>query len=322
MSIGELRKKRCYKYKLSQEVINMKFCEQCGRKLEDGAPCACQDPATQASIPPPPPIPAVTNQTAQMPPPPPPIPVVTNQTAQMPPPPPAPVFEGICLHCGFQMGDGIMFCGQCGKKAGTAPPPKPRKFCQGCGNELPDGLKFCQICGQQVPGMSFNIGNVTGGGSIKIPVSIDEAKGFVGGLKINLQRIAIAGASLLGILCLLMPMISLKGEGKAYATEIRYMVDTRWMGDSVGWIVLAFFIAPIVISLLGNRERPLGKLKYACIPCGAIVALIDIMNLVSIRDIISSSYLDDYTRIGFSMFLILIPAAALCAIPFIKKLES
>ena len=65
--------------------------------------------------------------------------------------------SGVCLHCGFEMGDGVMFCGQCGKQAGTAPPPKPRRFCQGCGSELSDGLKFCQSCGQQVPGISLNI---------------------------------------------------------------------------------------------------------------------------------------------------------------------
>jgi len=218
-----------------------------------------------------------------------------------------------------------MFCGQCGKQAGTAPPPKPRKYCQGCGNELPDGLKFCQVCGQQIPGMGFNlgnIGNIGNVGGVKIPVSFDEAKGIAGGLKINLQRLVIAGASLLGAICLFMPLISIKGEGKMYADAIRNTIVTRWMEDGVGWFLLACFVVPLVISLLGNRAYPLGKLKFVCIPCGAIVAFIDVVRLVAFRDIVYDSYLSEVTSFGFGMYLLLIPSIALCVIPFIKKLES
>jgi len=222
---------------------------------------------------------------------------------------PTPRFEGNCLHCGFQISEGKTFCGQCGKKAGTAPPPKPRRFCQGCGSEIEDGLRFCDTCGQQVPGMSFRLPAELN------TASLDNVKGMVSGLKICKQRLALWAASLLGVIAIFMPMVSLDSSlNTAERRLIQNSMDLTWMADVIGWIVLIFLAVPVILCLMGDRTKPVGKAKIGIIISGALIAAIDVIRIIAING-------EQFINPGFGMFLMLIAALALCILPFIKKLE-
>jgi len=218
-----------------------------------------------------------------------------------------------------------MFCGKCGKQAGTAPPPKPRKFCQGCGMELPEGMKFCQGCGHQAPGMGFSMPS---GGSI----NIQAASGFIGDvtnkLGITLQRLAIAVTCLLGFIACLLPWYSVSAMG-ATASANAFSITRGGFGMNAsifnffGFLSVIGFVVMLILCFIGNRGGPLGKLRIGCIVC-AILCLLG----VGICLVIFGS--GDYKTlssvagggIGFGLILALLMSLALGAIPFIKKLEG
>jgi len=231
-----------------------------------------------------------------------------------PAPPPVaiiktPPFEGSCLHCGHKIAEGKQFCGKCGKKAGTTPPPKPRKYCQGCGAELNEELRYCESCGYQTPVASLRIPAELNA------ASLDNVKGFVSGLNIIKQRLALMGASLLGIIAIFMPMVSL--DSSLNSNERRFIessMNLNWMADSIGWIVLIFLVLPVVLCVMGDRTRPLGKAKIGVVISGVLIASIDVIRIIAING-------EQYINPGFGMFLMLIASIALCVIPFIKQLE-
>jgi len=287
-----------------QISVNAKFCRGCGAKTNMQQP---------ASAPPPPPAP--------MPPPPTPAPLPPRSYSPSPVPTPmplappieAPQYEGFCLHCGYQIPDGKLYCGKCGKRAGTAPPPKPRKFCQGCGAELDDELRYCEVCGQQVPGAAFRLPSLP---AELNTAALEDVKGYVSNLKISKQRIALMAASVLGIIAIFLPMVSIDSSVN-YVTRrsIENMMDLTWMADAIGWIVLIFLALPLVLCILGDRTGPLGKKKIGIVISGSIIAAIDVLRIIAING-------EEFINPGFSMFLMLIAALGLCVLPFIKKLEN
>jgi len=206
-----------------------------------------------------------------------------------------------------------MFCGKCGKKAGTAPPPKPRRFCQGCGTELGDELRYCETCGLQIPLASLRIPNLPT--ELNSP-SLDNVKGFVSGLNIAKQRLFLMGTSLLGIIAIFMPMVSL--DSSLNINERRFIessMNLNWMADVIGWIVLIFLAVPIILCIMGDRTKPLGKAKIGIVISGVLIAAIDVIRIIAING-------EQYINPGFGMFLMLIAALGLCIMPYIKKLES
>ena len=241
------------------------------------------------------------------------------RTAPVPPPvqpAAAPVFAGACLHCGFQIPPGVMFCGNCGKQAGTAPPPKPRRFCQGCGAELADGLKFCQYCGQQAPGLGF-----------KLPAganapSLDGAKKLIGGLNISIQRLALMVASFLGVLSGLFPWYSAKYAGitiTANAFGVKALGESQ--GNVLGVISVVVFAAALVLCFLGDRRMPVGNRKFVFAAAGVVNLAIGISQFVVFN---GEEYemLKQVGGIGFGLYLLVLMAIAICAIPFVKQLEQ
>ena len=298
------------------------YCDSCGKELSENAKfcrnCGTKTNAQQSiqpAVPPPPVMPLTPASVVTPPPPVQPPPVVTAPLpvrSPAPPPPfePPPHFEGLCLHCGQQITEGKRYCGKCGKQAGTAPPPKPRKFCQGCGYELGDDLKFCETCGHQVPGVSLRLPAELNA------ASLDNVKELVSGLNIVKQRLVLMGASLLGIIAIFMPMVSL--DSSLNINERRFIensMNLTWMADAIGWIVLIFLAVPIVLCIMGDRSKPLGKAKIGIAVCGAIIAAIDVIRIIAING-------EQYLNPGFGMFLMLIASLGLCIVPFIKQLEK
>ena len=257
-----------------------------------------------------------------MPPPPPPMqggapqpyapqPYVPPQAA----PPPPPQFTGTCLHCGYQIPPGIMFCGKCGKQAGTAPPPKPKRFCQGCGTELIEGLKFCQSCGKPAPGAGFNLPS---GANM---ASLDGVKGFIGGLPFHKQRLALMLASFIGAISGFLPWFSAKYMGiKITANAFGMSAMGERESNPLGIISFIVFLVALGLSFIGDRQRPLGKLKFAFTATGAVNLLIGISQFVVFN---SDEYavVKEIGGIGFGLYMLVLMALAIGAIPFIKPLE-
>jgi hypothetical protein len=206
---------------------------------------------------------------------------------------------------------GVGFCGKCGKQAGTAPPPKPRRFCQSCGVELADGIQFCQGCGNKAPGAGF---------SLPSNVNLDSAKNFAVGLNIHLQRLALMAASVLGLLGCLMPWFGVNIMGFRITVNA---FRAKGAGESgfhlLGTIVFVLFAASLVLCLFhGNRAAPAGQLKFAFAGCGGLALLIGITRFFS-EEYEAISMFGGGARLG--LILVILMSAALGAIPFIKQLE-
>lgn len=67
----------------------------------------------------------------------------------------------LCLQCGEEIGEGVLFCPKCGAKQPepqvSAPEEEPeevpespqRRICPGCNAELDENMIFCPVCGQK-----------------------------------------------------------------------------------------------------------------------------------------------------------------------------
>jgi len=53
--------------------------------------------------------------------------------------------QNICPKCGKLNADGVIFCGECGNKIGSA-----KVKCPECGEEVADNVKFCTSCGNSM----------------------------------------------------------------------------------------------------------------------------------------------------------------------------
>ena len=292
------------------------LCPSCGKTLADNALfCDNCGARMQASQPPPPPM----QGGAGMPPPPPPM----QGGAGMPPPyapqqaaPPPPQFTGTCLHCGTQIPPGIMYCGKCGKQAGTAPPPKPKRFCQGCGAEIADGLKFCQVCGKPAPGAGFSLPSGMN------MASLDGVKGALSGLPFHIQRLAAMAASILGLLLGLCPWYSANIMGfKITVNAFRMSGMGQTESNTIGIIAFILFAAALGLCFVGDRGSPLGKHKFALTGIGALNLIIGISQFVQFKGE-ESGYMMQYGHVGFGLYMVILMALILGAIPFIKPLEN
>ena len=220
-----------------------------------------------------------------------------------------------CLHCGQPMAQGVGFCGKCGKQAGTAPPPKPRRFCQSCGVELADGIQFCQGCGNKAPGAGFNLPS---------GVNLDSAKKLAGRWSIHIQRLALIAASVLGLLGCLLPWYGIRFGGATRLTVNAFRAKAPGFGNEIhafGLIVVLLFTVSLALCFLyGNRAEPVvGNFKFFFAGVGGLNLLIGISRFFSegfdlIRNAGGSVWL--------GLFLVILASAAITAIPFVKQLEK
>lgn len=56
----------------------------------------------------------------------------------------------VCVNCGATLGDGQVFCTNCGTPKGSI----KKNVCSRCGNELKEGQEFCPNCGQKLDVMA------------------------------------------------------------------------------------------------------------------------------------------------------------------------
>ena len=125
----------------------------------------------------------------------------------------------------------------------------------------------------------------------------------------NKQRIFILAAGGIGLLSCFM----------TWATVGLSIFKVPLSGVQSGWggkLALLGFIATIVFALLGNREQPVEPDKKKYILIGGFVALI-----MSILAMIGMSVQDgsEYITFGLGMYLALLAAIAVVAIPFVIK---
>jgi len=162
----------------------------------------------------------------------------------------------------------------------------------------------------QVPGVAFRLPAELN------TASLDNVKGMVSGLKICKQRLALMAASLLGIIAIFMPMVTIDSSvNHVTRIALQNSMDLTWMADMIGWIVLIFLALPVVLCVMGDRSRPVGKAKIGIVISGALIAAITVIRIIAING-------EQYINPGFGMFLMLIAALGLCVIPYLKKLEN
>ncbi|MCL2628848.1 MAG: zinc ribbon domain-containing protein [Oscillospiraceae bacterium] len=220
-----------------------------------------------------------------------------------------------------------MFCGKCGKQAGTAPPPKPKRFCQGCGSELIDGLKFCQSCGYQVPGMGFSMPS---GGSLNIQAASSLVSGVSGKLGLSLQKMVIAVACVLGVIACFLPFFRSSAMGIT-VTANAFSISGGALGALTGGNVMnilgipavIFFGIMLVMCFIGDRAAPLGKRKTVFIIFGILNVIVGIINFAvfgggtyKVMSNIAGG------GVGFGLYMMILMSVAIVVVPFVKKLEN
>lgn len=59
--------------------------------------------------------------------------------------------ENVCINCGAPLGEGALFCGNCGTKIPEpAPEPEVELLCPACGDVVPSDAAFCPSCGSKL----------------------------------------------------------------------------------------------------------------------------------------------------------------------------
>ena len=52
-----------------------------------------------------------------------------------------------CQECGYEFGEGVKFCPECGKSISSS---SNKIKCRKCGREIDSNLKYCPECGEPV----------------------------------------------------------------------------------------------------------------------------------------------------------------------------
>ena len=155
---------------------------------------------------------------------------------------------------------------------------------------------------------------------------MQAASDFVSGLPaktgISLQRLVLMAASALGILFGLIPRYTFS----SFVSGLLAMAgeSSKPPGYSAfGWISTVVFAVSLALCFLGDRARPVGKLKAAFIATGGFNLLLGILQFVIFN---SGDYkvLSQYGMggIGFGLYLLVLMSIVVAAIPFIKQLEK
>ncbi len=124
----------------------------------------------------------------------------------------------------------------------------------------------------------------------------------------NKQRLAILICAAVGMLATFMPWFNIPIAGSVNGTQ----------GNNDGWITLAIFAVPLVLSLLGDRTKGLeGALLTIVIVAGladagfALYRIIDFKNKLSpLSDNAFGQLLTSTMSVGFGLYLIVIAGIA------------
>lgn len=136
-----------------------------------------------------------------------------------------PVCENVvrCANCGTILGEGSVFCTECGTPVSAAKPAVEKVRCRMCGAELEDDMAFCTECGTPVKSLSY---------TIELSVDLDATAEPIKNEEPNKLYCAKCKAELI--------------EGMAFCTEC-------------GTAVAATFDEP---TLMATPPRPVAVKKY------------------------------------------------------------
>lgn len=131
----------------------------------------------------------------------------------------------------------------------------------------------------------------------------------------NKQRLGIIIAATIGMLGTFMPWANVPFLGSVSGTA----------GD--GWITFFLFTIPLVISLIGNKSRPLtGRILYGAIIPGFLCSLLGIYEIINLNSMMAeggdnafSQGLAASVSIGFGVYVIILAGIAITVIAFLIK---
>jgi len=109
----------------------------------------------------------------------------------------------------------------------------------------------------------------------------------------------------------------------AFSISQEYIYNSESILNIFGVLAFLAFAAALALCFLGNRAESLGKRKFVFVGCGAVSVIILIVNIAIFGG-------GDYKQLskimsgglGFGLFLALLMALVVSAIPFVKKLEN
>jgi hypothetical protein len=103
-------------------------------------------------------------------------------------------------------------------------------FCSKCGTEVLEDVKFCSKCGASQNAEDTKVPN-----------------------KIHPQRVSIIISCVFGILAVFMPWAVVTGTTLRGAETH----SINGIGLDVGWLTFGFFMAPLLMAIFGDKEKPL-----------------------------------------------------------------
>ncbi len=133
----------------------------------------------------------------------------------------------------------------------------------------------------------------------------------------NKQRLAILICAALGMLAIFMPWVNVPILGAINGTR-----------GNTGWITFVIFIAPLIISLVGDRMKGLDDtMFYIVMAAGIVNAGVAIYKIVDFNNNmgeidkanIFSETFSSTVSVGFGLYLVAITGIALPVLGFIFK---
>ncbi len=134
-------------------------------------------------------------------------------------------------------------------------------------------------------------------------------------MKINTQRLAVSIAALVGIVSCFLPWMRVAGIASVSAFSAGI-----W-----GWLTFLLFVAPIVISLMKDREQNLEHpMSLVVMITGGLPALIGLWNLISLltaggSDAEVAAFFGALVSPGFGLYLTIIAGIAIPVLVFLMK---
>jgi len=143
----------------------------------------------------------------------------------------------------------------------------------------------------------------------------------------RIQRIVILIASVLGILSVFLPWVSISAFGVSASLNGINLGEVLKGYGWVGPLVIAIFAIPMVISIAGDRSRPIiGSFKFVSAVAGAIsalsvVALISyIYNELSVAGPFQDAAMDAvFSIMGSGLYTLFIAGVGVCAASLVSK---
>ena len=133
----------------------------------------------------------------------------------------------------------------------------------------------------------------------------------------NKQRIAMLICAVAGIIATFMPWFNMPLIGSVNGTQ----------ANNDGWITLALFAVPLLLSMLGNRTKSLeGAMLFIAIAAGLVAAGIAVYRIIDFKNKISplednafGKMLTSTVSVGAGLYLVAVAGLAVLITAFALK---